>query len=60
MSTGSGMLPDGGSYIDLFLGSLSFDSGAITAFPRFWDYQVKGGYELNDKHQLSLNLFRLR
>ena len=45
------------SYIDLFLGSLSFDSGAITAFPRFWDYQVKGGYELNDKHQLSLNLF---
>ena len=45
------------SYIDLFLGSLSFDSGAITAFPRFWDYQVKGGYELNDKHQLSMNLF---
>ena len=45
------------SYIDLFLGSLSFDSGAITAFPRFWDYQVKGGYDLNDKHQLSLNIF---
>ena len=45
------------SYIDLFLGSLSFDSGAITAFPRFWDYQVKGGYNLNEKHQLSLNLF---
>ncbi len=45
------------SYIDLFLGSLAFDSGAITAFPRFWDYQVKGGYDLNDKHQLSLNLF---
>ena len=45
------------SYIDLFLGSLSFDSGAITAFPRFWDYQVKGAYDLNDKHQLSMNLF---
>ena len=45
------------SYIDLFLGSLSFDSGEITAFPRFWDYQVKGGYDLNDKHQLSLNIF---
>ncbi len=45
------------SYIDLFLGSLSFDSGQITAFPRFWDYQVKGGYNFNDKHQLSLNLF---
>ena len=45
------------SYIDLFLGSLSFDSGQITAFPRFWDYQVKGGYDLSEKHQLSLNLF---
>ena len=45
------------SYIDLFLGSLSFDSGEITAFPRFWDYQLKGGYDLNDKHQLSLNIF---
>ena len=45
------------SYIDLFLGSLVFDSGEITAFPRFWDYQLKGGYDLNDKHQLSLNLF---
>ena len=45
------------SYIDLFLRSLSFDSGQITAFPRFWDYQVKGGYDLSEKHQLSLNLF---
>ena len=45
------------SYIDLFLGSLSFDSGQITAFPRFWDYQIKGGYKLSEKHQLSLNLF---
>ena len=45
------------SYIDLFLGSLAFDSGAITAFPQFWDYQLKGGYDLNDKHQLSLNIF---
>ena len=45
------------SYIDLFLGSLSFDSGQITAFPRFWDYQVKSGYSLSEKHQLSLNLF---
>ena len=45
------------SYIDLFINSLSFDTGAITAFPRFWDYQLKGGYELGDKHQLSANLF---
>ena len=45
------------SYIDLFLRSLSFDSGQITAFPRFWDYQVKGGYELSDKHRFSLNIF---
>ena len=45
------------SYIDLFLKSLSFDSGQITAFPRFWDYQVKGGYDLSEKHQISLNVF---
>ena len=45
------------SYIDLFLGSLAFDSGEITAFPQFWDYQVKGAYDLNEYHQLSLNLF---
>ncbi len=45
------------SYIDLFLGSLVFDSGEITAFPRFWDYQVKGGYDFGEKHQLSMNLF---
>ena len=54
------MLPDGSSYIDLFLRTLSFDSGQITAFPRFWDYQAKGGYDLSEKHQLSLNIFRLR
>ena len=36
------------SYIDLFIGSLSFDAGAITAFPRFWDYQLKAGYDLNE------------
>ena len=45
------------SYIDLFLGSLSFNTGQITSFPRFWDYQVKGGYDLSEKHQLSMNLF---
>ena len=45
------------SYIDLFLRTLSFESGQITAFPRFWDYQVKGGYDLSKKHQLSLNIF---
>ena len=45
------------SYIDLFLRSVSFDSGQITAFPQFWDYQVKGGYRLSEKHQLSLNIF---
>ena len=45
------------SYIDLFIGSLSFDTGAITAFPRFWDYQLKTGYDLSEKHQLFFNLF---
>ena len=45
------------SYIDLFLRSISFETGQITAFPSFWDYQVKGGYNLSEKHRLSLNLF---
>ncbi len=45
------------SYLDLFIGSLSFDAGAITAFPRFWDYQLKAGYDLNKRHQLFFNLF---
>lgn len=45
------------SYIDLFIGSLSFATGAITAFPRFWDYQLKAGYDLSEKHQLFFNVF---
>ncbi len=45
------------SYIDLFIGSLSFATGAFTAFPRFWDYQLKAGYDLSEKHQLFLNIF---
>ena len=45
------------SYIDLFIGSLSFDTVAITAFPRFWDYQLKAGYDLSEKNQLFFNLF---
>ena len=45
------------SYIDLFIGSLSFGTGAITAFPRFWDYQLKAGYDFSEKHQLFFNLF---
>ena len=45
------------SYIDLFLGSLSFDAGSFIAFPRFWDYQLKAGYDLSEKHQLFFNLF---
>ena len=45
------------SYIDLFVGSFSFETGAITAFPRFWDYQLKAGYDLSEKHQLFFNLF---
>ncbi len=45
------------SYIDLFIGNLSFAAGAFTAFPRFWDYQVKAGYDLSVKHQLFFNLF---
>ena len=45
------------SYIDLFIGNLSFAAGAFTAFPRFWDYQIKAGYDFNNKHQLFFNLF---
>ena len=45
------------SYIDLFIGSFSFETGSITAFPRFWDYQLKAGYDLSEKHQLFFNLF---
>lgn len=45
------------SYIDLILGNLSFATGAFTAFPRFWDYQLKAGYDLSEKHQLFFNLF---
>lgn len=45
------------SYIDLFIGNLSFAAGAFTAFPRFWDYQLKAGYDLSEKHQLFFNLF---
>ena len=45
------------SYIDLFIGSLSFDTVSITAFPRFWDYQIKAGYDFSEKHQLFFNLF---
>ena len=45
------------SYIDLFIGSFPFETGAITAFPRFWDYQLKAGYDFNEKHQLFFNLF---
>ncbi|MDE0466858.1 MAG: TonB-dependent receptor plug domain-containing protein [Candidatus Poribacteria bacterium] len=45
------------SYIDLFIGSLAFETGSITAFPRFWDYQLKAGYDLNEKHQFFFNLF---
>ena len=45
------------SYIDLFIGSLAFETGSITAFPRFWDYQLKAGYDFNDKHQFFFNLF---
>ena len=45
------------SYIDLFIGSLSFATGSITAFPRFWDYQLKAGYDVSEKHQFFFNLF---
>ena len=45
------------SYIDLFIGSLSFAAGAITAFPRFWDYQLKAGYDQSENHQLFFNVF---
>ncbi len=45
------------SYIDLFVGSLPFATGTITAVPRFWDYQLKAGYDLSEKHQFFFNLF---
>ncbi len=45
------------SYIDLFVDSLSFNTSQITAFPRFWDYQFRAGYDLNETHQFSINLF---
>ena len=41
------------SYVDL----LPIKSDTITALPRFWDYQVKGSYDLSDKHQLTINAF---
>ena len=45
------------SYIDLFIGTLTFNAVSIDSFPRFWDYQIKAGYDLNEKHQLFFNLF---
>ncbi len=45
------------SYIDLFVDSLSFNTSQITAFPRFWDYQFKTAYNLNEMHRFSMNLF---
>ena len=45
------------SYLDLFIGTLPIETGEITALPRFWDYQIKAGYDLNEKHQLFFNLF---
>lgn len=45
------------SYIDLFIGSYPFETGSITAFPRFWDYQLKAGYDFSEKHQLFFNIF---
>ena len=45
------------SYIDLFIGTISINTGSITAFPRFWDYQLKAGYDLGEKHQLFFNIF---
>lgn len=41
------------SYVDL----LPIKVAEITAFPRFWDYQVKGSFDLRPKHQLTLNAF---
>ena len=31
--------------------------GQSQHFRRFWDYQIKAGYDLNEKHQLFFNLF---
>ena len=45
------------SYIDFFSESLPFNTESITAFPRFWDYQLKAGYDLGEKHQFFFNLF---
>jgi len=39
------------SYVDL----LPIEVKQITAFPRFWDYQMKTSFDLSTKHQLNLS-----
>ncbi len=48
------------SYVDFFVSSIPFDTGEITALPRFWDYQLKAAYDLSSKHQFYFNAFSSR
>ncbi|MBI1930365.1 TonB-dependent receptor [Candidatus Poribacteria bacterium] len=41
------------SYVDL----LPIKVEQITAFPRFWDYQVKVSTDVSEKHQLDISAF---
>ena len=43
------------SYADL----LPIEVEEITAFPRFWDYQAKVSFDLNEVHQFSFNAFAM-
>ena len=43
------------SYPDL----LPIEVEEITAFPRFWDYQTKVSFDLNEVHQFSFNAFAM-
>ena len=52
-SRGSWYLAGRRSYVDLFLG----ETTRITAFPRFWDYQAKVGYDFSENHQFEVKAF---
>ena len=43
------------SYFDLF--PLERVITVITAFPRFWDYQTRFNYEINEKYQIDFTAF---
>ena len=51
------MPPDGGVTSICFLGRCRLIADKSPLFPGSGINQVKGGYDLSEKHQLSLNLF---